>query len=202
MPGVDPIKKWRLNLLDVVRSRTSPRVDVLLSRQAVVDARLRVCGYRVAYATPQAPGQQTPDSSTTRLFGDVLTVVGLEQLVGDHVAHLPISRQLLLSLGIPPVGPDRVILRVTQEIALEPDIQAILRSLVNRGYALAVKADPASGFDLELLELFGTVELEFAAWDPATLATLAAGGPRPSRDPGCRGAPGPPTVRPGARARL
>ena len=145
---------------------------MLLSRQAVVDARLRVCGYRVAYATPQAPGQQTPDSSTTRLFGDVLTVVGLEQLVGDHVAHLPISRELLLSLGIPPVGPDRVILRVTQEIALEPDIQAILRSLVSRGYALAVKADPGSDFDLELLELFGTVELEFAAWDPATLATL------------------------------
>ena len=149
-----------------------PQSDVLLSRQAVVDARLRVCGYRVAYATPQAPGQPTPDSSTTRLFGDVLTVVGLEALVGEHVAHLPISRELLLSLGIPPVGPDRVILRVTQEIALEPDIQDILRSLVGRGYALAVKANPGTGFDLGLLELFGTVELELVAWDQATLATL------------------------------
>ncbi len=146
--------------------------DVLLSRQAVVDARLRVCGYRVAYATPQVLGQPTPDSSTTRLFGDVLTVVGLEQLVGEHVAHLPISRELLLSLGMPPVGPDRVILRITQEIALEPDIQEILRSLVSRGYALAVKADPADVLDLDLLELFGTVELEFPVWDAASLASL------------------------------
>ncbi len=138
----------------------------------MVDARLRVCGYRVAYATPQVPGQPTSDSSTTRLFGDVLTVVGLEQLVGEHVAHLPISRELLLSLGMPPVGPDRVILRITQEIALEPDIQDILRSLVSRGYALAVKADPADSLDLDLLELFGTVELEFSAWDVASLAAL------------------------------
>ena len=149
-----------------------PQSDVLLSRQAVVDARLRVCGYRVAFATPRAPGQPTPDSSTTRLFGDVLTVVGLEALVGEHVAHLPISRELLVSHGIPPVGPDRVILRVTQEIALEPDTQDILRSLVGRGYALAVKADPVTGFHLGLLELFGTVELELVAWDQATLATL------------------------------
>jgi c-di-GMP phosphodiesterase len=149
-----------------------PDSDVLLSRQAVVDARLRVCGYRVAYARPQLPGQPTPDSSTTRLFGDVLTVVGLEALVGEHVAHLPISRQLLLSLGMPPVSPDRVLLRVTQEIALEPEIREILRSLANRGYALAVKADPVTGFDVGLLELFGTVELEFGAWDPTALATL------------------------------
>ncbi len=175
---------------------------MLLSRQAVVDAELRVCGYRVAYATPQVPGQATSDRSTTRLFGDVLTVVGLEQLVGDHVAHLPISRELLLNLGMPPVGPDRVILRVTQEIALEPDIQEILRSLVGRGYALAVKADPASGFDLALLELFGTVELEFAAWDPATLATLVPKIRAERATPGRGGAPGPRTVRPGANARL
>ena len=107
MPGVDPIKDMAAEPARGGPIPDEPDLDVLLSRQA--GGRRASCvsaGYRVAYATPQAPGQQTPDSSTIRLFGDVLTVVGLEELVGDHVAHLPISRELLLSAR-DPAGPAR-----------------------------------------------------------------------------------------------
>ncbi len=149
-----------------------PDFDVLLSRQAVVDDQLRVCGYRVTYATPEDTGAASVDRSSTRLFGDVLTVVGLETLVGEHVAHLPISRELLLSLGVPPVGPDRVILRIHQAIAADPVIADILRSLASRGYALSVMAVPTVGFDLDMLELFGTVEIALSAWSEGRLRVL------------------------------
>ncbi len=150
----------------------APDSEVLLSRQAVVDAKLRVCGYRVTYATPEDSGVSSADRSTTRLFGDVLTVVGLETLVGDHVAHLPISRELLLSLGVPPVGPDRVILRIDQSIASDPVIDEILHSLAARGYALAVDAIPSAGFHLHMLELFGTVEIAITGWNEGRLRML------------------------------
>lgn len=146
--------------------------DLLLSRQAVVDAELRVCGYRVAYATPDEGEVPAEDRSTTQLFGDVLTVVGLEQLVGHDVAHLPISRELLLSLGVPPVGPDRVILRIDQSIAADPVIDEILRSLAARGYALALDAAPTAGFDLDVLDLFGTVEIVIGDWNEGRLRML------------------------------
>ena len=149
-----------------------PTSDVLLSRQAVVDAKLRVCGYRVAYATPDDTGAPRIDRSSTSLFGDVLTVVGLEALVGEHVAHLRVSRELLLGLGVPPVGPDRVILRVDQTIATDPVVDEILRSLASRGYALSINAVPTAGFDLNMLELFGTVEIAVGDWNQGRLRML------------------------------
>src|SRR5690242_1552836 len=149
-----------------------PTSDVLLSRQAVVDAKLRVCGYRVAYATPDDTGAPRTNRSSTSLFGDVLTVVGLETLVGEHVAHLRVSRELLLGLGVPPVGPDRVILRVDQMIATDPVVDEILRSLASRGYALSINAVPTAGFDLDMLELFGTVEIAVGDWNQGRLRML------------------------------
>ena len=48
--------------------------DVLLSRQPVVDASMRVVGYRVAYATLEGgDALSSTAGSSTRLFGDVIS---------------------------------------------------------------------------------------------------------------------------------
>ncbi len=75
---------------------------------------------------------------TTRLFGDILTVVGLEELVGSALAHIPVSRQLAENLGVPPVRPDQVVLRVAHDHAVDPELRSILDSLAGRGYALSL----------------------------------------------------------------
>jgi EAL and modified HD-GYP domain-containing signal transduction protein len=134
--------------------------EVFISRQPVVDREMRVTGYRVSYAS--AYPNRAAEPSATRLFGDVLSVVGLEELVGGSLAHLPVSRELLLTLGIPPVRPDRVMLRVAHETATDPEIRDILDGLAGRGYALALYELPGPDFELELLELFGTVEIDLS----------------------------------------
>src|SRR3977135_1073989 len=92
--------------------------EVFIARQPVVDADLRVNGYRVAYATAEHEEVATPSEQWAgRLFGDVLSVVGLQELVGAKLAHLPVSRELLKTLGIPPIRPDRVMLRFSFETA-------------------------------------------------------------------------------------
>jgi EAL and modified HD-GYP domain-containing signal transduction protein len=144
--------------------------EVLISRQPVVDREMRVTGYRVSYAS--AYPNRSAEPSATRLFGDVLSVVGLEELVGGSLAHLPVSRELLLTLGIPPVRPDRVMLRVTYETAADPEIREILDGLASRGYALSVYELPGPDVEPGLLELFGTVEVDFAAFGERE-ATLA-----------------------------
>jgi c-di-GMP phosphodiesterase len=148
--------------------------DVLVSRQAVVDADLQVAGYRVAYATVDEVATAVREPSATRLFGDVLTVVGLEQLAGATVAHLPLSRELLMTLGIPPVGPDRVILRLDHATAVDPQLEPILAELTGRGYALAVLVRPGDNVDLSLLDRFSTIEVDLPEWQPVDLQGLAA----------------------------
>ncbi len=144
--------------------------DLYISRQPVVDAEMRVTGYHVAYAA--ADGSERGDASAARLLGDVLSGVGLDELVGQSLAHLPLSRELLLALGVPPVRPDRVLLRIAYDTGRDPELASVLDALVGRGYALSLYALPGADFDGALLDLFGTVEIELTGWseDDAALA--------------------------------
>ena len=141
--------------------RPSPASDLYISRQPVVDGHMRVSGYRVAYST--ADGSEPGDASAGRLLGDVLSGVGLDELVGDSLAHLPLSREALVALGVPPVRPDKVMLRIAHETALDPDIAGTVEALTMRGYALSLYELPGADFDASLLERFGTVEVDFAS---------------------------------------
>jgi len=150
-----------------------PAGDVLLSRQPVVDASMRVIGYRVAYATLEGgDGVSSASGSSMRLFGDVISAVGLDELVGSNVAHLPVARDLLVTLGIPPVRPDRVVLRVSYETASDPELQPILSTLASRGFALSLANLPGPHADLSLLDVFSTVEVDFGSWDELDAAAV------------------------------
>ena len=121
---------------DVERPAAAP--DLYISRQPVVDGEMRVCGYRVAYST--ADGSEPGDASAARLLGDVLSGVGLDELVGEALAHLPLSREVLLALGVPPVRPDRVMLRIAYDVALDPEVAPTIEALTVRGLcALALR---------------------------------------------------------------
>ena len=139
-----------------------PPSDLFVSRQPVVNGEMRVSGYRVAYAN--ADGSEHGETSAARLLGDVLSGVGLDELVGQSLAHLPLSRELLLALGVPPVRPDRVLLRIAYDTARDPALAKVIDALAGRGYALSLYALPDADFDVALLDLFGTVEIELAGW--------------------------------------
>src|SRR5205085_6431529 len=120
---------------------------------------MRVTGYRIAYATPDryaVPEREDGprDPSSLRLFGDVLSVVGLQELVGWSLAHLPVSRDLLLTLGVPPVRPDCVVLRLEHSSAADPQLRGTIEGLAGRGYALSLYDLPSPEFDSSLLDLF------------------------------------------------
>src|ERR1700749_3349696 len=138
--------------------------ELYISRQPVVDGQMRVSGYRVAYAS--AGGSEPGEATAARLLGDVLSGVALDELVGESLAHLPLSRELLLALGVPPVRPDRVMLRIAYGVALDSEVAATIDALTMRGYALSLYDVPSGEFDVSLLERFGTVEIDFAQSPP------------------------------------
>lgn len=156
-------------------------VEVLVSRQPVVDSQMRVRGYRVSYASVEASRLAAcGERWVTRLFDDVLSAVGLDDLVSSGVAHLMVSSELLLTVGAPPVHPDRVILRVAHETASDRELAQILDALVGGGYALALTDLPDPRFDRGLLDVFRTLEVDFSLWDELDAAAAVARiGPAP-----------------------
>jgi EAL and modified HD-GYP domain-containing signal transduction protein len=155
--------------LETSFERPAAGPELFISRQPVVDGEMRVSGYRVAYST--ADDHEPQDGSAARLLGDVLSGVGLDELVGDTLAHLPLSRDVLLALGVPPVRPDRVMLRIDYQTALDPEVGRTIDALTSRGYALALFDLPGADFDASLLERFATVEIDFGDFDSGDMAT-------------------------------
>jgi EAL and modified HD-GYP domain-containing signal transduction protein len=148
--------------LEIGADRAPAASDLFISRQPVVDGEMRVCGYRVAYSS--ADGAEHGEASAARLLGDVLSGVGLEELVGESLAHLPLCREALLALGVPPVRPDKVLLRIAHDTALDPELAQTIEALTMRGYALSLYELPGAQFDTGLLDRFGTVEVDFSRW--------------------------------------
>jgi c-di-GMP phosphodiesterase len=149
--------------LEIDAERSPAGRELYVSRQPVVDGQMRVSGYRVAYST--GDGTEPGEASAARLLGDVLSSVGLDELVGSSLAHLPLPREVLLALGVPPVRPDRVMLRIPHDTALDAEVASTIDALTGRGYALSLYGLPGPEFDESLLGRFGTVEVDFADWD-------------------------------------
>jgi c-di-GMP-related signal transduction protein len=158
------------------QERTDSGASAFLSRQPVLDGQRRVTGYRISYAVGPDEGSAGGPAvrAATRLFGDVLTVVGLEELVGSALAHLPVTPGLLLTLGVPPMRPDQVVLRVAYDYAVDAELRPILDGLAGRGYALSLYDLPGPHFAPELLTTFGIIELDFAAWQETELGVAIA----------------------------
>jgi c-di-GMP phosphodiesterase len=142
---------------------------VVVARQPVIDIRGRVTGYRISYATVGLGGAGGIDDALA-LFDDVFSVVGLDELVGQHPAHLPVSGELLIALGVPPVRPDRVVLRVDHRDAVRDELVPILRSAAMRGYTLELDGIPGPDFDHGLLDLFAAIEIDLSRWAPDDVA--------------------------------
>jgi EAL and modified HD-GYP domain-containing signal transduction protein len=162
-----------LQELESAADRPAVAPDLFISRQPVVDGEMRVMGYRVAYSA--ADGSEHREESAARLLGDVLSGVGLQELVGESLAHLPLSAEALRALGVPPVRPDKVLLRIAHDTALDPELAGTIDALTSRGYALSLYDLPGAQFDASLLERFGTVEIDFGRW---TAGEAALGVPR------------------------
>jgi c-di-GMP phosphodiesterase len=152
-------------------SSAGERADQLsLVRQPVLDARMQIIGYRIACA----PAIGADDGDPEPALDVAVEAIRCRQLVGASVAHIPLSRELLLTVGIPPLPPEEVVFRIRHDDAMAPELWPTLRTAVARGYDLELDALPGPHFNRGLLEIFGTVEFDLRRWSRGELAVVLA----------------------------
>lgn len=138
---------------------------LLVSRQPVLDASDRVVGYRISYSLVSAGVPVTPTPlETTEIVDDVLAVIDPDERVLGNMAHLPLTREMLVRREIPPVDPTQVLLRIGYEDATAEQLAPAIADAVGRGYKLELDRLPGRGVNLELLRHFHAAAIDLGDW--------------------------------------
>ena len=147
-----------------------------VARQPILDAQLAVVGYELLFRAPGARTANVVDAqaATSSVIVDSFMEIGLDELVGDHVAYLNVSRDFLMSVRPLPLPPDRVVLELLENQIIDDELLTVLRELVADGFTLALDDFRHSEEVEPLLELARIVKLDVLALEEEDLLEQVA----------------------------
>ena len=114
--------------------------QVLIGRQAIFDADLQVFGYELLYRSSQmnAATFSDGDAVTARVMLNAFLEIGLDQLVGPHLAFINLTTKFLCEQLCEDLPKDRVVLEVLEDIPMDETVLESLSRLSGLGYTLAL----------------------------------------------------------------
>ena len=113
---------------------------VVFARQPIFDADLEVTGYELLYRRPSATRASFIDGThaTARVVVGALVEVGLNEVVGSHLAFINVTRELLCSDRLMSLPPHRVVLEILETTVIDDELVAAVERLREEGYVLAL----------------------------------------------------------------
>jgi len=114
--------------------------EVFVGRQPILDPMLKTIGYEVLYRNGEV-GQAVFTDENVATATVLLTTyldIGLEHVVGSHLAFLNIPTQFLLEHYCEALPKNRVVLEILENVEPTPQVLEALTSLAQQGYTIAL----------------------------------------------------------------
>lgn len=114
--------------------------DVFVGRQPILGPNMRTVGYEVLYRNCEL-GQAVftdEDVATATVLLNTYLDIGLEHVVGSHLAFLNIPKHFLLEHHCEALPKDRVVLEILENVEPTPQVLEALTSLAQQGYTIAL----------------------------------------------------------------
>jgi EAL and modified HD-GYP domain-containing signal transduction protein len=114
--------------------------QIFIGRQPIFDRDLQVYGYELLFRDGQVDAAAIVDGdrATAQTLVNGIMDFGLEQVVGDKLAFVNLTRNFLLDQERLPAMQKRLVLEVLEDIRPDPEILTALRQLAERGYTIAL----------------------------------------------------------------
>ncbi|MDR4494611.1 MAG: EAL and HDOD domain-containing protein [Nitrospirales bacterium] len=114
--------------------------DVFVGRQPILGPNLKTIGYEVLYRNCEVDQALFVDDSmaTATVLLNTYLDIGLEHVVGAHLAFLNIPEQFLLEKYCEALPKNRVVLEILESVEPTPRVVEALVSLAQQGYTLAL----------------------------------------------------------------
>lgn len=145
--------------------------NVYIGRQLIIDRDQKIIGYELLYRhSAEATQASFSDdmAAGTEVLSNLLTQMGVEFLLGENLAFINVSPEMLSSELIDLLPPPRVVLEIvgaTPEIGL----LARCRELRARGFRIALDNILPTAVNVPLLEVADYVKLDIQRIDVAVL---------------------------------
>ena len=114
--------------------------DVFVGRQPILGPNLKTIGYEVLYRNCEVDQANFVDDSaaTATVLLNTYLDIGLEHVVGSHLAFLNIPQQFLLEKYCEALPKNRVVLEILESVEPTPRVLEALTALSKQGYTLAL----------------------------------------------------------------
>ncbi len=149
--------------------------QVWVARQAVHDARRQVVAYQLMFrgqdgarGGPVGEGEQ----ATTQVIASTLGTFGLDSIADGRPAFVNFTRAFLTGMLAMPVGPDKVVLEVAEQVSADRELLLGLSSLREAGYRIALHDGVGQADRSPLLEVADFVRIDVSRVSPGRLPGL------------------------------
>ena len=149
--------------------------EVFIARQPIFDRKLRVVGYELLFRGEDArsnPGRARvldPAAATATVVLNSLTEIGLDRIVGPHVAWINLPREFLLG-GLASALPARATcFEVLEDQLIDDDFVEAIAELREQGYMIALDDFVYDDDVAKLVPLANVIKLDYLQHGPEGL---------------------------------
>jgi c-di-GMP phosphodiesterase len=146
-------------------SRSPVIKDIFIGRQGIFDGNMGIFGYELLYrsSTNNSAGNFNGDHATSLVVVNTFMEMGLDQVVGAHLAFINLTRNFLTGELPLPFPKDKVILEVLEDITIDAELVEGIRALAQQGYTIALDDCVYSECLVKLLEFAHIVKIDIQA---------------------------------------
>lgn len=139
--------------------------DFLIGRQQILDNKLNTFAYEILFRGKDfdLSIQESAASATNQVITDTILEIGLNELVGPHLAFINFTTQNILEKTPLDLPKDRIVVEVLENVKVDLQIIKNLRELSSQGYTIALDDFELTPEWLPLLEFVDIIKLDIMA---------------------------------------
>lgn len=144
---------------------------VFVGRQPVFDRDDRIIGFELLFRDDRTPAQPLadPDAAAGEFLRSAIVDIGIETLVGEHLAFLDLPRHFLCGYALSALPLDSTVLEIPGDTRLDDQVLAAIRELRAHGFRIATDETGAAE-GAAVRDLLDIVRIDVSALTAVELA--------------------------------
>ena len=140
---------------------------IYVARQPIFDLHMEVYAYEILFRNSANNSANIADGNkaTSTLLTNTFVEMGIDEIADNHIAFINLTRDFLVGKIPLPVGPEKVVLEILEDISADPESIAGTRALAKKGYTLALDDFVMSDMNQDLIPFASIIKIDIRPFD-------------------------------------